>query len=106
MDSVIEDEEQCGVSSNLAAALACGETYKTYPLVALFQLRADCGLRRPGGELALAPGELDAAADALATACAAGECLDEAAAAAADAEAIAEFHSQQALGEEARAAPK
>jgi len=49
-------------------------------------------------------GEIDAAADALATACAAGECQDAAAAAAADAEVIAELHTHQALGEDARAA--
>ena len=38
-------------------------TYKTSPLVALFQMRADCGLRRGG--LSLVDGELDAAATAV-----------------------------------------
>ena len=52
-----------GDVEELIAALNAGETYKTSSLVALFQMRADCGLRRGG--LSLAEGELEAAAVAV-----------------------------------------
>ncbi|KAH8097730.1 hypothetical protein JL720_638 [Aureococcus anophagefferens] len=50
---------------DVRAALECGETYKTSPLVALFQLRADAGLRRDDGELALLDEEIPQAEAAI-----------------------------------------
>lgn len=52
-----------GDVEDLVAALSAGGTYKTSALVALFQLRADCGLRNGG--LALIEGDLEAAAKAV-----------------------------------------
>ena len=60
---LVSREPPSGDVEELIAALNAGETYKTSPLVALFQMRADCGLRRGG--LSLAEGELDAAAVAV-----------------------------------------
>ena len=57
---LVSRETPTGDLEELTAALNAGETYKTSALVALFQLRADCGLRRGG--LSLAEGELEAAA--------------------------------------------
>ncbi|KAH8045063.1 hypothetical protein JL721_12715 [Aureococcus anophagefferens] len=50
---------------DVRAALECGETYKTSALVALFQLRADAGLRRDDGELALLDEEIPRAEAAI-----------------------------------------
>ncbi len=60
---LVSRELPSGDVEELVAALNAGETYKTSPLVALFQMRADCGLRRGG--LSLVDGELDAAATAV-----------------------------------------
>ena len=60
---LVSREPPTGDVEELIAALNAGETYKTSSLVALFQLRADCGLRRGG--LPLAEGELEAAATAV-----------------------------------------